>query len=558
MLEKFYSDINNFIKENHPSRKRISSRIMEFCKLHKLDRVPTNIEILLNAPEDDVEFLKRYLYTKPVRTLSGVAVIAIMAKPYPCPHGRCTMCPGGKDSHFGTVPNSYTGNEPATMRAMRNHYDPYLQVFNRLEQYVVIGQSPEKVDLIIMGGTFPYSPVADQEEVVYFALKAMNDFSNMFFRKGKFDVIRFREFFELPGPVGNDVRTKSIQKKLMAQKNKGKKSLEQMQKENEMANIRCIGITIETKPDYAKIEQANSMLRLGCTRVELGVQSIYDSALERVNRGHTVADSIDAVKTLKDLGFKVNFHMMLGLPDIDKRKDIDGLKKIVTDPDFQPDMLKLYPCMVMPGTQLEKEWKKWLFKPITTDEAAERIIEFKKYVPEHVRIMRVQRDIPTKLGIGVDRNNLRQIIEYRMKEKGLKCRCIRCREIKGSEIMHPKLVVREYEASGGHEYFISIETADDLVVGFCRLRIPSQSLRKEITPTSALIRELHVYGSAARIGASGTVQHKGFGKQLLEEAERIAKKNSKDKMVVISGIGVRDYYRKLGYRKEGPYMVKKI
>jgi elongator complex protein 3 len=469
------------------------------------------------------------------------------------------MCPGGEDSVFGSVPNSYTGNEPATMRAKRNHYDSYLQVFNRLEQYVVIGQNPDKVDLIVMGGTFPFMPVTYQEEFVYYAFKAMNDFSKMFFKKGELDLKSFKEFFELPGRVGSEGRIDSIQKKLALLKEKGKKSLEAEHRENEKSMIRCIGLTIETKPDCAKLVHSNEMLRLGCTRVELGVQSVYDDALTRINRGHTVQETIDSIKTLKDLGFKINYHMMLGLPLTDKKKDVDGLKRLFEDDNFKPEMLKLYPCMVMPGTALEKEWKKGLFRPITTKEAAERIVELKKIIPEYTRIMRVQRDIPTKLSkAGVDRNNLRQIVDELMIKKGLTCRCIRCREIKGKEIINPRIIVRKYGASEGTEYFISIETKDDKMVGFCRLRMPAQTLRKEITLKSALIRELHVYGSAVKIGNSGEVQHRGFGKMLMQKAEEIAKKEKKDKIVVISGVGVRGYYRKLGYKKEGPYMVKKI
>jgi len=445
------------------------------------------------------------------------------------------------------------------MRAIRNGYDSYLQVFNRLEQYVVIGQNPDKVDLIIMGGTFPFMPVEYQDEFVYYAFKAMNDFSRLFFRKGELDIVRFREFFELPGPVGERERIESVQKKLLAMKESGKKSLEAEQQENEKSMIRCIGLTIETKPDYAKLVHANQMLRLGCTRVELGVQSIYDDALDRINRGHSAAESIEAIKVLKDLGFKINFHMMLGLPGVEKKRDIESLRHIVTSPDYQPDMLKLYPCMVMPGTPLEQEWSDGKFKPITTAEAAVRIVEFKKVCPEYVRIMRVQRDIPTKLSRdGVDKNNLRQVVEELMKKKRLHCRCIRCREIKGDKIVSPKLVVRKYEASGGLEIFISIETKADKIVGFCRLRLPGEALRSEIPPDSALIRELHVYGTAIAIGMEGEIQHRGFGKQLMKEAEKLAKEHGRKKMVVISGVGVRAYYRKLGYKKEGPYMVKKL
>jgi len=560
MADGFYDDIILFIKRAKPDKDKLSKEKIKLCSKHHLKKIPTDIEILLQAKEQDLVFLRRFLQTKPTRTMSGVAVAAIMTKPFPCPHGACAQCPGGVKSFFGDVPQSYTGKEPATLRAIRNNYDPYLQVFNRLEQYIVLGQNPDKVELIIMGGTFPSFPADYQDEFVTLAFKAMNDFSRLFYSKSEeLNIIKFKEFFGLPGAVGDKKRVESIQKKLIILKTKRQKNLEHEQRSNEKANILCVGLTIETRPDYAKLEHANNMLRLGCTRVELGVQSIYDDALTRINRGHDVAESINATRTLKDLGFKINYHMMPGLPGVSYLQDLEGLKQLFINKDFKPDMLKIYPCMVLKGTKLFIDWEAGRYKPLTTEQAARLIIEFKKQVPEYVRIMRVQRDIPTKMTeAGVDRTNLRQLIEERMSEHGLKCRCIRCREIGSKKIKGKiKLKVQEYEASNGDEYFISLENNDSLI-GFCRLRFPSESLRKEIIPYSALIRELHVYGSAVKIGSKGKVQHRGFGKRLLAEAELIARKEGKKKMVIISGVGVREYYRKKGYRREGPYMVKKL
>ncbi|MBU1199730.1 MAG: tRNA uridine(34) 5-carboxymethylaminomethyl modification radical SAM/GNAT enzyme Elp3 [Nanoarchaeota archaeon] len=593
----FFAEVIEYIKNNKPNKDKLSKAKVKLCAKHKMKKIPTDIEILLHAEKQDLAFLKKYLYTKPTRTISGVAVVAIMSKPYPCPHGKCSPCPGGPKSEFGTVPQSYTGNEPATMRAIRNKYDSYLQIFNRLEQYVVLGQNPEKVELIIMGGTFPSFPKKYQEEFVYYAFKAMNDFSKLFYKKIKgkedkeskeeFDILKFREFFELPGEVGSEKRTKNIHKKALALKNKNKKNiinLEAEQKLNEISNIRCVGMTIETRPDYAQYEHANEMLRLGCTRVELGVQSVYDEPLENIERGHDVHESIIATRTLKDLGFKINYHMMLGLPGIDEKKDLAGLKELFKNSDFQPDMLKLYPCMVLKGTKLFADWKKGKYIPLTTEKAAKIISEFKKSVPEYVRIMRVQRDIPTKMTLaGVDRTNLRQLIQENMKKENIQCKCIRCREIKQEEIKGKvSIKINKYPASQGEEYFISAETKNNNnihnLIGFCRLRFPSQNMRTEtqrskasgvpkeniplsITKNSALIRELHVYGSAVHIGSKGkkdSGQHKGFGKKLMQTAEQIAKRAGKNKIVVISGVGVRDYYRKLGYKKQGPYMIKNI
>lgn len=559
----FFEEIIEYVKEHKPSKDKLAKEKVRLCSKHKLDKIPTDIEVLLHADKRDIAFLKKYLQTKPTRTISGVAVIAIMTKPFKCPHGKCFMCPGGLSSEFGDVPQSYTGKEPATLRAIRNNYDSYLQVFNRLEQYVVLGQNPEKVELIVMGGTFPSFPKDYQEEFVYYAFKAMNDFSKLFYsRFGELDIFKFRKFFELPGEVGSKKRVDSIHKKLLALKSKTKSSLEAEQKTNETGNIKCVGLTIETRPDYAKLKYANEMLRLGCTRVELGVQSVYDEALLNINRGHDVKESINATKTLKDLGFKINYHMMLGMPGINFLQDITGLRQLFESQDFRPDMMKLYPCMVLKGTRLYDDWKQGNFKPLTTEQASRLIIEFKKHIPEYVRIMRVQRDIPTKMTeAGVDMTNLRQHISEKMREEKLTCRCIRCREIKNEEINGKiKLKTETYLASGGTEYFISLEN-NDRIIGFCRLRFPSESLRKEITKDSALVRELHVYGTAVKIGAKGTKeggQHKGFGKELLSEAEKIAKKAGRKKIVIISGVGVRGYYRKIGYEKEGPYMIKRL
>ena len=529
------------------------------ARKYKLKKIPTNIEILNLLNEKERKLYKDYFITKPVRTLSGVAPIAVMTKPLPCPHakkgGPCSYCPGGPSSVFGDIPQSYTGKEPATMRGLRAGFDSYLQVFNRLEHYIVLGQVPEKVELIIMGGTFPSFEKEYQEEFVKYCFKALNDFSEIFYKK-KFDYKKFNEFFELPCDVFNKERTKRIQDKL--RKIKETCALEKEQERNETSKIRCVGLTIETRPDYGKLKEGNEMLRLGCTRVELGIQSVYDDVLDRIKRGHSVNDSIESIKILKDLGFKLNFHYMVGLPGIGTR-ELDGLKELFLNEDFKPDMLKLYPCMVMKGTELYKEWKKGKYKPLTTEKAAEVIVEFKRYVPEYCRIMRVQRDIPsyaTEAGPG--RTNLRQYVNKILEDKKIKCRCIRCREI-GRNIKKGKvkLKVFEYKASKGKEFFISLED-DNSLYGFCRLRFPSEFLRKEITKDSALIRELHVYGELTELGEKGKVQHKGYGKLLLKKAEEISRKNKKNKIVVISGVGVREYYKKFGYKREDVYMVKKI
>ncbi len=579
-IEAFFKEL-----EKHPEydKEKIAKLKIRLCKEYKVRKIPTDIELfMLSSDEQVVKFRKR-LQTKPNRSLSGVAPVAIMTSPANCPHGRCTMCPGGLNSAWGDTPQSYTGAEPATMRAMRANYDAYLQVFNRLEQYIVTGHHPDKVDLIIMGGTFTAREESYQEEFVWGAFKAMNDFSDLFYDNSKnINLFKFKEFFELPGEIGGEERTKRIQEKLLKIKGELNKtsSLIDEQKKNEHSIIRCIGLTIETKPDWSFEKEANKMLSQGCTRVELGIQSVYDNSLEIIHRGHSVANNKKATRILKDLGFKINYHMMIGLPKTElvdnkltysthnngrltREEDINGLKTIFSDEDFRPDMIKIYPLMVMPKTKLYFDYKNKLFQPIDTREASEIISEFLPFVEPYCRVMRVQRDIPSyRIIDGVDKTNLRQYVDKMMKEKNIISRDIRAREVGRRKItkpLNPEIRVIEYSASQGKEFFISVEDFEqNILIGFCRLRFPSQQLREEFTKTTAIIRELHVYGSALNIGEvdDDSSQHQGFGKQLLKKAEEICKNNSYNKLLVISGIGVREYYAKLGYELEGVYMSK--
>ncbi len=568
----FYKDIISALIEKTHSKKQINQLKTKLCAKYHLKKIPTDIDIMLNASEKELKTIKKYLLTKPMRSRSGVTPIAVMSAPYSCPHGKCTFCPGGPGSEFGDVPQSYTGHEPSTMRAIRANYDSYIIVFNRLEQFVVSGHIPHKAEVIIQGGTLPGTPREYQINFVKDIYQALNDFGAMFFKKTKEgDIIinleKVKTFFELPGDIGREGRQERMNKKILEVKNKKATTLEKEEKKNETAVIRCVGLTIETKPDWGFAEHGNLMLELGATRVELGIQSVYEDALKITHRGHTRADSIRSIKELKDLGFKLNFHYMLGLPSTSKEMDIVGLRTLFDSVAYKPDMLKIYPCMVMKGTPLYHVWKAGKYQPMTTTTAAEITADFMRYVPPYCRIMRVQRDIPTNVTeAGVDKTNLRQYIEKIMQEKNITTKEIRAREVgtileKNPDITFntPEIVVQEYEASNGKEFFISLEDVkNDVLFGFVRLRFPSQCMRKEITETSALIRELHVYGEATALGKQGTVQHRGMGKQLMKKAEEIAKQHGKNKMIVISAVGTREYYKKLGYEREGAYMVKEI
>ncbi len=330
-----------------------------------------------------------------------------------------------------------------------------------------------------------------------------------------------------------------------------KEILKREQKKNEDAQYNIIGLTLETRPDYINNSELKTMRDLGCTRVEIGVQAIDDKILKLNKRGHGVKEISEATKLLKEYGFKVTYHLMPALPGATPAKDLEMFKQLFSDERFQPDQIKFYPTVVTKGSLLYQWYKKGKYIPYTDQELQELIVECKKVVPTYVRIIRLIRDIPGESIIAGNKiTNLRQI----MKDRGVKCNCIRCREVKDGIITDPKINIVEYPASDGTEYFISADSQDGKVLyGFCRLRIDNNS---EVSP--AIIRELHVYGQLVSIGNTKKVQHSGLGKKLLAEAEKIVKDSKVKKIAIISGVGVRGYYRKWGYKLSDSYMVKKI
>ncbi len=471
----------------------------------------------------------RFKFRKPSRALSGVTVVAVMTHPLPCPF-NCIYCPGGPSWN---APKSYFGNEPALRRARRNNFHPYRQVHERLRQYIYLGHKPSKIEIIVMGGTFLATPQRYQEWFISMIFEALNNF-----------------------PDPNPPR---------------KWDLVDAQLHNETAKYRCVGLTIETRPDYGYEIHADRMLYYGATRVELGVQSIYDDVLQRVRRGHGVKETIESTRILKDAGFKIVYHVMLGLPGSDPDRDIEMMKEIFENPDFRPDMLKIYPTEVVVGTELYEWWKKGLYRPYDDETAIEVISEMYRYIPKYVRVMRIRRDIPAQEVVaGTKKANLREYVERRCLEKGIRIREIRFREVglqawKYNRFPDPRYIEitrTTYEASKGIEEFIAVEdTVNDIIIGFIRMRIPSEyAHRPEIDSRTAIIRELHVYGLQLPVGEKGdSWQHKGWGSRLLETAERIAvEEYDIKKMLVLSGVGVREYYRKHGYYRPGnsPYMHK--
>jgi len=416
-----------------------------------------------------------------------------------------------------------------------------------------------------MGGTFPSFALEYQKEFISNAFQAVNDFSELFFENKKFDAKKFNEFYS----KAEKNFSKQIKEKLFLMKKTP--NIEREHLRNEKAQERIVTMCIETKPDWCKEKEINGMLKLGTTRVELGAQTIYNEVLQYTNRGHTIEDTIEATRLLKDSGLKVTYHMMPGQPLSDKEKDLKMFKELFENPDFTPDGLKIYPCMVMPGTALGALYEKGKFTPLTTEESAELIAEAYQYFPEYCRVHRVQRDIPTKLSLsGVDKNNLRQIVEKKMIEKGIKSRDIRDRESginsgEGTKIDYGnvELVEKHYESSKGREVFLSFDDkTNDLLLGFCRLRKPYKPFREEFDENTSCVRELHVFGSQVRLGEKKkeSSQHKGFGKKLMQRSEELAKEEfDSDNILVISGVGAREYYsKKLGYERKGIYMWKKL
>ena len=514
----------------------------DISKAYQLSSLPRNGDIISQGTPEEQIIIKEFLRRKPVRTISGVAVIAVMTSPSPCPHGVCVPCPGGPNSSFKS-PQSYMGREPAAMRAIQHEFDPYSQVTSRLSQLKEIGHDVEKVELIVMGGTFSARNLDYQEWFTKRALEAMNDFTG-------------KEWREKAWKIGQNLP--NIPQYI---------PLEEVQKANETAEIRNIGITFETRPDWAKPEHVDEFLKLGGTKVELGVQSVYDFVLARMQRGHGVAEIIRANQVLRDSAFKVGFHMMPHLPGADSELDLRGFKKLFEDPRFKPDYLKIYPTLVTEGTPLYELWESGKYQALSDEEAAELVSEIKAILPKWVRLQRIQRDIPAhQIFAGVRKSNLRQLAEEKLREKGKKCRCIRCREVghtglKGRKVNAEdiELTVETYEACKGKEYFIAFEDLSaDTLIGFTRLRFPFSPHRPELENT-ALIRELHVYGSIVPVGKGAKQtdwQHRGYGKELLEQAERIASEAGYQKLAVISGIGAREYYRKSGYFLDNVYMSK--
>jgi len=507
---------------------------------YRVTEMPKLVDIIAGIPTEHRQALLPHLRAKPVRTASGVAVVAVMSKPHRCPHiamtgNICIYCPGGPDSDFEYSTQSYTGYEPTSMRAIRARYSPFLQTRNRVDQLKRLGHSTDKVEFIVMGGTFMSLP---------------SDYRDYFIRN---------LHDALSGHCSKDVTEAVLY--------------------SEQSSQKCVGITIETRPDYCLKPHLSAMLSYGCTRLEVGVQSVYEDVARDTNRGHTIRAVAESFQMSKDCGFKVIAHMMPNLPNVSMERDLNCFVEFFENPDFRVDGLKLYPTLVIRGTGLYELWKTGLYRNYAPSELVDLVAHILALVPPWTRVYRVQRDIPMPLVTsGVDTGNLRELALARMKELNLKCRDVRTREV-GIQQIHNnvlpnavELIRRDYYANGGWETFLSYEDpAQDILVGLLRLRQCSEagSYRPEVlaargpdgTLRCSIVRELHVYGTAIPIHGRDVsrFQHQGYGTQLMEEAERIAaEEHGSLKLLVISGVGTRHYYRKMGFELDGPLMSKSL
>lgn len=502
-------------------------------KLAKKYRVscPSNIQLLKAYHEllkqkriKKQSPLEKILRTRPIRSLSGIVNVSVLTKSYRCP-GQCIFCPTEKG-----IPKSYLSGEPAVERAKALNFNPYLQVKKRIEMLQIQGHPTDKIDLRVVGETWSCYP---------------RQYQNWFIKKC-FD----------------------------AANGKDSKNLASSQKLNEKVKHRIIGISVETRPDFIDKKEVKQMRKLGVTKVELGVQSIYNDILKLNKRGHGVEKLAKATRLLKDSGLKISYQVMPNLPGSNPKRDVQMFKDMFSDPRFKPDSMKIYPCALLKEAPLYRWYLKGKYKPYSKKTLINVIKKSKRQIPYYVRIERIARDIPSpKIVAGPAKiTNLRQVIAGEMKKEGEKCKCIRCREVKQHYDAKEKIFLfrEDYDASDGKEIFLTFENKNrGKLYSLLRLRIPScvlQTLRDKppkkhflpVLQNTAIIREVHTYGQQVPISKKKIApQHRGLGKKLIYKAEKISKKeHGLKKIAAISGVGARDYWRKLGFRLKGTYMLK--
>ncbi|MCD4811892.1 tRNA uridine(34) 5-carboxymethylaminomethyl modification radical SAM/GNAT enzyme Elp3 [bacterium] len=475
------------------------------------------------------KLIEQRIRMKPTRTQSGVTIVTVLMKPYPCP-GQCIFCPNEKN-----MPKSYISSEPGAQRALTHDFDPYDQTRNRIEALQNIGHNTDKIELIILGGTCSVYPENYQIWFVKKCFDAMNSFDK-------------------------DYKIENI-----SQKDITWKDLYKTHTFNETTLCRNVGLVLETRPDYINEEEIVRLRKLGATKIQIGVQSLDDEILKLNKRGHSVKETKEAFKLLRLAGFKIHSHIMPNLYGSNLKKDIRDYKKLWTK-HYSPDELKIYPTSIIPNTQLEQLYKDGKYLPYTHEQLLKYFLHTLPITPRYARLTRIVRDIPSnEIVAGNKSTNFRQIAEKEITKRKLSIQDIRSREIKERNVKWDDIEeeIIKYKTSVSTEYFISYKTKDtDQICGFLRLSIPKKRLRKKHfikeLRNSSIIREVHVYGSVVNIGDSskGEPQHLGLGKKLIERAEGISRRKNFKKISVISAIGTTKYYEKRGYVKDELFMNK--
>lgn len=542
-------------------------------------------------PPYDQGVLER-LRRKPVRTSSGVTPVTVLTKPFPCP-GTCIFCPNDI-----RMPKSYLSDEPGAQRAENNSFDPYLQTYARLSAFRSTGHPTDKIEIIILGGTWSFYPETYQIWFIKRIFDAMHDFGKGIDRTVEVEAAiqehsqlhpsRNLTNAKINGTILNQSYNQVVQdiyKDEMYRSREQAQSislgvvertpvtefatweeLEAAHRENETAACRSVGLVIETRPDHISAEEVLRVRRLGCTKVQIGFQSLNDEVLELNKRGHDVAATRRAVKLLRQAGFKIHGHWMPNLYGSSVEGDIEDYRKMFSDPDFCPDELKIYPCSLIESAELMQYYEKGLWQPYTHEELLDVLTATLELTPEYCRLTRVVRDIPsTDIVVGNKLTNFREIAEKEAKKRGIRRGEIRSREIRNQTVTMDELHLDEtwYAASCGDEVFLQFITEDRKIAGFLRLSLPTEPPITDELEGAAMIREVHVYGQSLKIGeaSDGYAQHLGLGKQLIEQAVEIATERGYRRLAVISAIGTRDYYIKRGFSEVQPgdlYQVREL
>ncbi len=485
---------------------------------------------------EDPDFLP-LIRMKPVRTLSGVSTVTVLTKEYPCP-GRCVFCPTE-----AYMPKSYLADEPGAARAFQNKFDPYNQVQSRLAEYRAVGHPNDKIELLVLGGTWSSYPRAYQEWFIRRCFDAMNEDS----------LPEEQKDFQLDEP---------------AEKATGVVNLDRIHaahKHNESANHRNVGLVIETRPDEISRDELVWLRQLGVTKVQMGAQSLDDRVLNLNLRGHTAADTLRATTLLRAAGFKIVLHWMPNLLGATVDSDREDFARLWQE-GYAPDELKIYPTQLLETAELYQYWQKGEYLPYTTEELVTLIADLKPSIPEYCRVNRIIRDIPSIHVVeGNKRTSLRQDVQLELAKRGKVCRCIRCREVKKHAVEFADLTLNDhvYTPSAAEEHFLNFTTSEDRIAGYLRLSLPSASapdLKLADLENAALIREVHVYGQSLPVGVdkAGAAQHIGLGTRLLQRAEEIAREKGFAQLAVIAAIGTRNYYASRGFRAGELYMVKDL